>query len=42
VHEPGRLTAATSSSPDLVVGLGIFAMNLDAARDEQRRVATAP
>ena len=30
----GVLTAATASPwPDLVVGLGIFAMNLDAARE---------
>ena len=44
----GLVTAATRSAwPDLIVGLGIFAMNLDAAREvytaarEERRAATA-
>jgi Co/Zn/Cd efflux system component len=44
----GLVTAATRSAwPDLIVGLGIFAMNLDAAHEvytaarEERRAATA-
>ena len=44
----GLVTAATRSAwPDLIVGLSIFAMNLDAAREvytaarEERRAATA-